>query len=58
LPQLVAVEVRHTPMPSQVRAGVNVVPVQIEASQVVPIACSRQPPLPSQSPSVPQLGAP
>jgi hypothetical protein len=55
---LVAVVVRQVPAPSQVRAGVNVVPEQVDATQVIPMACSRQPPLPSQVPSVPQLAAP
>jgi hypothetical protein len=55
---LVALLVAQVPAPSQVRAGVKVVPAQVEATQVVPIACSRQPPLPLQKPSVPQLGAP
>ena len=53
-----AVDVRQVPAPSQVRAGVNVVPEQVDATQVIPMACSRQPPLPSQNPSVPQLAAP
>lgn len=53
-----AVEVRHVPAPSQVRAGVKVVPTHVEAPQVVPLAYSRQPPDPSQEPSVPQLAAP
>ena len=53
-----AVTVRQVPAPSQVRAGVNVVPTQVEAVQVVPFAYRRQPPEPSQKPSVPQLGAP
>ena len=52
------VVVRHVPAPSQVRAGVNMVPVHVDATQVVPIACRRQPPLPLQNPSVPQLSAP
>jgi hypothetical protein len=38
LPQLPAVEVRQTPMPSQVRAGVNVVPEHVDAPHTVPIA--------------------
>jgi hypothetical protein len=57
-PQLVGLVVLQTPAPSQVRAGVNTVPAQVEGAQVVPIACSRQPPLPLQKPSVPQLAAP
>jgi hypothetical protein len=57
-PQFVAVEVPHVPAPSQVRAGVNVVPLQVDAAQVVPIAYWRQAPPPSQVPSVPQVPAP
>ena len=53
-----AVTVWQVPVPLQVRAGVNVVPEQVEAAQVVPVACSRQAPLPLQNPSVPQLAAP
>ena len=45
-------------MPLQVRAGVKVVPAQVEATQVVPTAYSLQAPLPLQDPSPPQLGAP
>ena len=48
----------QVPVPLQVRAGVNVDPVQVAAAQVVPAAYSRQPPVPSQNPSVPQLGMP
>jgi hypothetical protein len=55
---LVAVAVPHVPAPSQVRAGVNVVPAQVDAAQVVPLAYRRQAPLPSQVPSVPQVDAP
>jgi hypothetical protein len=57
-PQVPAVTVPHTPAPSHVRAGVNVVPVQVDAAQVVPFAYRRQAPLPSQVPSVPQVEAP
>jgi hypothetical protein len=35
---VVAVAVPQVPAPSQVRAGVNVVPEQVEAAQVVPLA--------------------
>jgi hypothetical protein len=35
---LVAVVVRQTPAPSQVRAGVKFVPAQVDATQVVPMA--------------------
>jgi hypothetical protein len=57
-PQLVAVAVPHVPVPLQVRAGVNVVPLHVDAAQVVPIAYRRQAPLPSQVPSLPQVLAP
>ena len=57
-PQFVAVEVPQVPAPSQVRAGVNVVPLHVDAAQVVPIAYRRQAPLPSQVPSLPQVLAP
>ena len=46
------------PVPLQVRAGVNVEPVQLAATQLVPLAYRRQPPPPSQNPSVPQVDAP
>jgi hypothetical protein len=55
---LVAVDVPQVPAPSQVRAGVNIVPLQVDGEQVVPLAYRRQAPPPSQVPSVPQLGAP
>jgi hypothetical protein len=42
----------------QVRAGVKVTPVQVAAAQGDPAAYSRQPPAPSQAPSVPQLALP
>lgn len=45
-------------MPLQVRAGVNVDPVQLAATQVVPLAYLRQLPPPSQVPSVPHEAAP
>jgi hypothetical protein len=48
----------QVPAPSQVRAGVNVDPVHAAATQGVPAAYSRQPPLPSQNPSVPQAAGP
>ena len=57
-PQLPPVTVRQVPAPSQVRAGVNMVPMHIDAAQVVPLAYDRQPPEPSQNPSVPQLADP
>ena len=53
-----AEEVPHVPAPSQVRAGVKVVPLQVGAAQVVPVAYRRHAPLPSQVPSVPQVDAP
>jgi len=37
-PQLPALVVPHVPAPSQARAGVNVVPLHVDAAQVVPIA--------------------
>jgi hypothetical protein len=37
-PQLPALAVPHVPAPSQVRAGVKVVPLQVDAAQVVPMA--------------------
>jgi hypothetical protein len=48
----------QVPVPLQVRAGVNVVPLQVAPAQTVPAAYRRQPPAPSQVPSVPQLVAP
>jgi hypothetical protein len=48
----------HVPAPSQARAGVNVEPTQVAAAHGVPVAYRRQPPLPSQVPSVPQLAPP
>jgi len=35
---LVAVAVPQVPAPSQARAGVNVVPLQVDAAQVLPLA--------------------
>jgi hypothetical protein len=46
------------PVPLQVRAGVNVVPLQLAATHTVPLAYSRQAPPPSQKPSAPQVAAP
>ena len=37
-PQLPAVDVPHAPAPSQLRAGVKVVPLHVDAAHVVPIA--------------------
>jgi hypothetical protein len=54
----VGVTVWQVPVPLQVRAGVNVVPEQVEATQVAPTAYNLQAPLPLQDPSLPQLGAP
>jgi len=45
-------------VPLQVRAGVKVVPLHVAVAHTVPVPYSRQPPFPSQVPSVPQLGAP
>jgi hypothetical protein len=52
------VVVWQVPVPLQVRGDVNVVPVQVEAAQVLPSAYRRQAPLPSHMPSVPQVDAP
>jgi hypothetical protein len=52
------VVVWQVPVPLQVRAGVNVDPVQLAATHVVPLAYRRQPPPPSQVPSVPHVEAP
>ena len=48
----------QVPVPLQVRAGVKVEPVQLAATQALPLAYSRQAPPPSQNPSVPQPAAP
>ena len=48
----------QVPVPLQVRVGENVDPVQLAATQVVPLAYRRQAPPPSQNPSVPQAAAP
>ena len=47
--------VRQVPAPSQVRAGVSVVPMQLWSTQTVPGIHWRQCPEPSQVPSVPQV---
>jgi len=46
---------RHSPMPSHVRAGVSVEPVQVAAMHTVPAACWRQVPAPLHMPSLPQV---
>ena len=51
-------DIWQVPVPLQVRAAVNVDPVQLAAAQVVPLAYRRHPPPPSQVPSVPQVEAP
>lgn len=56
--QLDDVLVWQVPVPSHVRAGVNVDPVQDAATQVVPATYSRHAPAPLQKPSVPQVPAP
>jgi hypothetical protein len=56
-PHDVLVTVRHTPAPSQVLAGVYVVPRQDSLTQVVPEAHLRHAPEPSHWPSSPQLDA-
>jgi hypothetical protein len=55
--QLRLLPITHTPAPLQVLPAVSVDPVQVWAPQVVPLACSRQPPLPLQPPARPQLVA-
>src|SRR6185503_14006772 len=52
------VTVRHTPAPSQVRAGVSVDPVQLPCTQTVPLAYCWHAPIPLQRPFVPQVSAP
>jgi hypothetical protein len=49
---------RHVPAPSQLRAAVARPDVQAAGTQTVPTTYFRQPPLPSQAPSAPQLAAP
>ena len=48
----------QVPVPLHVRAGVNVVPEQVAAMQVVPAAYRRQAPVPLHMPSLLQLEAP
>ena len=48
----------QVPVPLQVRPGVNVDPVQLAPTQVVPVAYRRQAPAPLQNPSVPHDEAP
>src|SRR5262245_60230779 len=52
--QLDDVTVWQTPLPVQVRAGVNVDPLHAEATHGVPLTYSRQAPAPLQVPSLPQ----
>jgi hypothetical protein len=52
--QLALVTVRQVPAPSQVRAGVSVVPAQLAAAHCVPAATWRHFPAPSHVPSLPQ----
>lgn len=54
--QLRVVAGLHFPAPSQVRTLVSVLPVQLPATQVVPVTYRRQAPRPSQLPSFPQVG--
>ena len=56
--QVLGVPARQLPVPLHVRTGVNVTPEHVDAAHIVPAAYSRQPPVPSHVPSVPQLGAP
>jgi len=53
-----AVETWQVPVPLHVCGGVYDACAQLPATQVAPLAYSRQPPTPSHIPSVPQLGAP
>jgi hypothetical protein len=46
------------PLPLQARAEVSVEPVQVAVPQETPLAYTRQPPAPSQKPSLPQVEAP
>jgi hypothetical protein len=57
-PQGDGTTMRQVPPPLQVRAGIDVPPLQLAAPQTVPLAYLRQAPLPSHAPSVPQLAAP
>lgn len=55
--QVAVIGFRHSPLPSQKRAWVNVVPVQVGAAHIVPLTYWRQAPAPLQVPSFPQLAA-
>jgi len=57
-PHDVAVAATQVPVPLHMLAGVNVATMQLAARQVVPAAYLRQPPLPSQVPSLAQVAAP
>jgi hypothetical protein len=50
--------IRQVPPPLQVRAGIDVPPLQAAPAQTVPLAYGRQAPAPSHVPSFPQLAAP
>jgi hypothetical protein len=53
--QAVLVTVLQTPVPSHVRCGVCVEPVQVAAAHCVPFTQNRQAPAPSHIPSVPHV---
>jgi hypothetical protein len=58
LPHAMAVAARQTPAPSQVRTDRPVVAfMHVAAPHCVPSACFRQPPAPSQVPSLPHVDA-
>jgi hypothetical protein len=50
--------IMQVPVPLQLAAAVSDEPVQVAGAQVVPAAYFWQPPVPSQKPFCPQLGAP
>ena len=52
-----AAAARHKPLPSHVRDGVNVEPVQVAGAHTVPAACCRHVPAPLHMPSLPQVAA-
>jgi hypothetical protein len=56
--QATAAVVWQVPEPLHVRAGRWLAWAQLSATQIVPLAWRRQPPTPSQAPSVPQLTVP
>ncbi len=56
-PHEVPVWVAQVPVPLQSRGAVKVAAVQVAAAHCVPATCLRQPPMPSQAPSSPQVEA-